>query len=341
MFKLLLLLCQAGDPEICVERYRFLPEPATIAACKTAERPDEVQGWEVRDVQCVDTLPEPLEVTEVAPGVFVHEGAIDIARPGNRGDLANIGFIVGDEAVAVIDAGGSALVAEALFAAIKARTQKPVTALILTHMHPDHTLGAPVFKAYGAKVYGHASLADALANRVETYSRNLEHLLGPAAYAGSGVVVPDVAVGERMELDLGGRVLVLKRHPTAHTDNDLTVFDIETRTLWASDLVFAGHIPALDGSITGWLAVLETLGVGAARVVPGHGPAVLDLPEGLAATQAYLEAIAAETRAAIASGISLRAAIETVGESQRGTWMLFDEFNPRNATAAYTELEWE
>lgn len=341
MFSLLLTLCLRSDPQICVERYRFTPEPMDEATCATAEVPPVIRGWVVRSARCTGALPDPLAVTEVVPGVYVHEGRIDVARPENRGDLANIGFIVGDEAVAVIDAGGSALVAEGLYAAIRRVTDLPVKVLVLTHMHPDHTLGAPVFKALGVEIIGHAALGDALANRVETYERNLTELLGPEVFAGSGIVAPDTGVEGRMEIDLGGRVLVLESHRTAHTDNDLTVFDPATGTLWASDLVFAVHTPALDGSILGWLNELETLGSGAKRVVPGHGPAVLEMPEGPEATRAYLEAIAAETRAAIAAGVSLRAAIEAVGESQRGNWELFDEFNPRNVTAAYTELEWE
>ena len=79
----------------------------------------------------------------------------------------------------------------------------------------------------------------------------------------------------------------------------------------------------------------------AARIVPGHGPAALPWPGGSDATLGYLQALAGETRTAIRRGETMNEAIRHLGESQRGNWELFDEFNPRNASAAFQELEWE
>ena len=344
MFSILLTLCLPSEIDTCAERYLFTPEPLTKAQClaQLGAVPSTIRSYAVSNAACTEIMPEPLEMAEIAPGVFVHQGQVDVAKPQNQGDLANIGFIIGETSVAVIDAGGSAHVGEQLYAAIRTRTALPVSHLILTHMHPDHTLGAPVFKALGAEIIGHAHLGDALANRVETFERNLQDLLGPQGFAGSGIVAPDIGVEDRLELDLGGRKILLQSHPTAHTDNDLTVYDPATGTFWAGDLVFADHTPALDGSIRGWVAVLKTVAAhDGKRLVPGHGPVSLEMPGGVQATLDYLTVLIDETRAAIDKGDSLRTAIEYIGESQRADWQLFDEFNPRNATAAYTELEWE
>ena len=55
--------------------------------------------------------PDALALSEIAPGVFVHQGRYEMQSPENDGDMANARFVVGTEAVAVIDTLGSAKVA--------------------------------------------------------------------------------------------------------------------------------------------------------------------------------------------------------------------------------------
>jgi quinoprotein relay system zinc metallohydrolase 2 len=251
-------------------------------------------------------------------------------------------LIVGSASVAVIDTGGSYAVGKALRDAIGKITDKPVRYVINTHMHPDHVLGNAAFQETGAEFVGHHKLPAALAARAESYLRNDRERIGDKAFAGTKIVLPTKLVTDTLDLDLGGRPLTLKARPTAHTDNDLTIFDSATQTFFLGDLLFSVHIPTLDGSIVGWLKLIpELMREKAARAIPGHGPKSMSWPDAILPEQRYLETIARDVRAMIKEGKTLEEAVTNAGQSERGKWQLFDEHNGMNVTAAFTELEWE
>lgn len=330
MFEAILTLCLMAQPDLCRD-VMFPAQPCEGAVTV----PD---GLIARGALRCETPGPAASVTEIAPGVFVHTGKVADAGPQVGGDLSNAGFIIGDHSVAVIDSGGSRAEGEALFRAIRAQTSLPISAVILTHMHPDHVFGASVFAETGAEVIGHPSLTRALADRANSYLSNYGDRLG-AAFVGSAL--PEIT-GPPRDLDLGGRVLRLRAWPLAHTSTDLTILDETTGTLFAGDLVFHRHIPALDGSLRGWQKVLaEMTDLGARQVVPGHGAPVLTVDEAMTPMRRYLGVLARDTTGAIDKGQSMGAAVEVIGQSERPHWALFDLFNARNATVAFSELEWE
>lgn len=242
----------------------------------------------------------------------------------------------------MIDTGGSLAVGTALREAIRNVTDKPIRYVINTHMHPDHVFGDAAFEADKPQYIGHKKLGRALAARAERYVSANRELMGEVAFSGSRVVTPTVAVDGTMELDLGGRKLLLEAHPTAHTDNDLTVLDKATDTMFMGDLLFSVHTPAIDGSIRGWLALLEKMEARPVqRVVPGHGPASMPWPAAAKPLVRYLSTVAGDVRRAIKAGRTLAEAAATAGLSEKDAWQLFEAFHARNVSAAFAELEWE
>lgn len=283
----------------------------------------------------------PLAVSEAAPGVYVHTGLVEDWLPGNAGDVANLGFVVGSRCVAVIDTGGTPQLGQRWRAAIERITHLPVCFVINTHAHPDHVLGNAAFASADTRFVASAKFNAAMAAREPYFLRALARDFG-ISVANQAVVYPTLGVEGTREFDLGGRVLVAQTWPTSHTDNDLTVYDRQTRTLFTADLLFVQHIPVVDGSLRGWLNTLQQLArIDAALLVPGHGPVLRAGPDAWKPQQEYLEALLRETRAAVKSGKTLSQAVDSVGVQAASPWQLAERFHRRNVTAAFAELEWE
>jgi quinoprotein relay system zinc metallohydrolase 2 len=284
--------------------------------------------------------PASATFTEVAPGIRIRRGLDEDATAANEDAIANIGFITGRDAVAVVDPGGSLADGQRLRAAIRKITGLPIRYVVMSHVHPDHIFGAGAFAQDEPQFIGHALLPNAIAQRGDYYRAQLERALGKGK-AGP-LITPTLLVQGQRQIDLGGRVLELTAHGNAHTDCDLSVLDRQSGTLLLSDLLFVRRVPSLDGSLKGWLAELAKLkAVPAQRAVPGHGPVSVHWPAASADLERYLLALQRETRLAIARGEDIGQAAKTVALSERGKWALFDDYNGHNVTRAYKELEWD
>ena len=300
-----------------------------------------VLGWSSAGFSTETTRPirppEPLALRRVADGVHVFQGAIEDVLASKDGRVANLAVIIGERGVAVIDSGAQLPEGRALEAAIRTLTELPIRYLINTHVHLDHVFGNPALMGPQSELVAHHGYPAALGAKGAHYQGRLEE----QGFEVSPLPLPSVLVEGTKRLDLGDRILELRALPSAHTDHDLVVIDLATQTLIAGDILFVEHCPVVDGSLLGWLRVLEELErVPFKHIIPGHGP-VLEGWRGAEPLRRYLKGLRDATRAAVAAQMGMAKASETLLVEEAAQWKLCEEFHRRNVISAYAELEWE
>lgn len=290
---------------------------------------------------CSQVMAEAFELQKVADGVYVHHGQHQDIDEGYLGDICNIGVIIGRDAIAVVDSGGSKHTGEQLLHAIRQLSKLPIRYVINTHVHPDHTYGNAAFTAESVHFVGHEKLANAMLLRKEQYEKLNASLLSEAGKA-SSTIPPDILVHDQLTLDLGDRSLQLQAFSVAHSHTDLTVLDSKTNTLFTGDLVFAQRTPVVEGDIKGLIAALERINQTAYQLlVPGHGQESADQQAILGNQIRYLNLLLSDVRQSIKKGISMEQTMETAAAAERDKWLLFDIANRRNVNVIYPQLEWE
>lgn len=353
MFHLVVMACLNADPSVC--DMRMLPAGDSVRQGDCRQGGEQIaRDWFARhpeifapnppDCVATDALPA-LAVENLGRGVFVHLGRPEALSPENAGRIANLSFVIGDS-VLVIDAGGSRAEGEALYAAIRRETDLPISHLVLTHMHPDHILGSEVFAEAGATIGANAKLPPAVSLRSASWRQSIPAQIGTKALLGTQIAPVDQLVSAPLTLDLGRTKVTLTPVATAHTDNDLTVFDSRSGALFTGDLVFRELTPVIDGSLSGWEGWLAAppRDPAPSLIIPGHGPIQSDWQEAIAPQKAYLDALRHTVGALIAKGRALSEAVPATVkdmQAQAAGWADFDATTARNAASAFSELEWQ
>lgn len=203
-------------------------------------------------------------------------GIIELARgvyariyPESR---TNYGFIVGDDAVLVIDTKQVPSVARELIAEIRRVTDKPVRYVINTHFHWDHCFGNQEFP--GAVIIGHAECRRELEEygeemRQDRARRNPEHAEELQTVQ---IRPPELTFTDRLALYFGGRRLDLLYFGYAHTRGDIFIYLPDDRVLYTGDVVLTQRAPAMmDGFPRSWVPVAERLlSLDVEQIAPGH-----------------------------------------------------------------------
>jgi glyoxylase-like metal-dependent hydrolase (beta-lactamase superfamily II) len=185
----------------------------------------------------------------------------------------NVGAVLGDGEVLVIDTRSWLAEAEELLADLRALTRLPCRQVLNTHAHFDHCFGNAAFRP--AAFWGHKRCAEDLRRHGEEQRRDVMGRFPEATadLAALELVPPDRLVAERATVDVGGRPVELLYLGRGHTDNDLVAIVPDAGVTFAGDLVEEGAPPAFgDAWPLEWPATLDRLlGKATSVIVPGHG----------------------------------------------------------------------
>ncbi len=242
------------------------------------------------------------EVVNVTPRVYALVGDLGQRSPENLGHNMTSGFIIGDEAVAVVDSGASRAGAEAIHEAIRAVTDRPIRWVINTGGQDHRWLGNGYFRAQGAQVIASSAAAEDMRQRTAEQMGQAQRFIGEA-FVGTEAAYPDRTFEERFRLPLEGVEAELIFTGGGHTPGDSFVWLPSERVVFTGDIVYAQRLLGVrDNGIRGWLASLRFLeALQPETVIPGHGR-VTDLDEALRDTRDYLLMLKTSVQARIDEG---------------------------------------
>ena len=285
-------------------------------------------------------LPAPTKVTE---HVYAWIGPHGGPNPQNRGFRMNMAFVVGKDAVAVIETGYHEPMAQEMLQHIAKITSAPVKYVINSNSQPDRFLGNEYFRRQGAIVIASAPEAKRMAAMggmfAESSARAMELKPGSIKVPNP----PDRILEGDAELDLGGLTIKLRPFGAAHTPGPLVVHVPQDNAVYAGDILYSGRLPAVidDGNVKSWIEGFDRLrSFGDAIFVPGHGkPARLSAFE--FSTREYLAFLRNHMTQAVAEGKDQIDAMNSIDQSRFATLENFKELAGRNASITFLEAEAE
>jgi len=185
-----------------------------------------------------------------------------------EGDGGNVGVLVGDDGVLLIDDQFAPLT-EKIMAAVKKLSTKPVRLIVNTHAHPDHTGGNENIGKMGINILAHENVRVRMIKGVNDT---------PPAPA---VALPLITYGDKVSLHLDGEDIEIGKFPPAHTDGDSYIRFPKADAIHVGDVFRTTGYPIVDGANGGTvkgtidaLQMIVNMAGPNTRIVPGHGVAV-------------------------------------------------------------------
>jgi len=261
----------------------------------------------------------------------------------NQGFRMNMAFVVGSNAVAVLETGYTEAMAKEMLAHIAKITKLPVKYAINSNSQPDRFFGNDVFRQQGATIVAHAKEAERMARTRDELAAGVERALGLPAGSVTPPGSPDKVVTADTRIDLGGVVLAVRHFGAAHTPAPLVVHVPADNVVYAGDILYGGRLLAVipEGNAKAWVSTFDALQTfGNATFIPGHGK-----PGKLGAfkfpTRDYLALLNEHMAKMVEEGVGMDDAIKGLDQSRFAKLENFDELAGRNASWVYLEREAE
>lgn len=283
-------------------------------------------------------LPE-LEITRVSDSVYTAIGATAAPDRGNFGHNNNLSFIVTTGGVVVVNGGDNALLAQALHAAIRERSDQPVRYLINENGQGHAFLGNAYWAQQDVTIIAHRLAVGEIEKHGEAVLEQMRTRMGDLA-AGTEVVVPDQAVDDFYRIELGDTVIELRRFGAAHSPGDLSVWLPQQRLLIAGDIAFHERLLGIfpDSDVDAWIESFDVMAALEPEVViPGHGRPT-DIATLRYYTQGYLEYLRDEIQTILDDYGDLTDAY-AIDQSAYAHLDTFDELARKNAGRLFRQME--
>jgi glyoxylase-like metal-dependent hydrolase (beta-lactamase superfamily II) len=259
----------------------------------------------------------------------------------------NSGVIVGDDAVMVIDAQATPVMAQDVISRIREITDKPIKYVLLSHYHAVRVFGA---SAYGAsEVIASQDTYDLIVERGEADKASeigrFPRLFRNVESIPPGLTWPTLTFKGEMTLWLGKLEVRIMQLGRGHTKGDTVAWLPQQKILFAGDLVEYGATPyAGDAYFKAWPTTLaEVAGLCAEKLVPGRGAALTTpekVDEAIRGTRGFISDVFASVEEGVAAGRDLRAVYRETYDRLKpkyGHWVIFDHCMPFDVTRAYDE----
>jgi glyoxylase-like metal-dependent hydrolase (beta-lactamase superfamily II) len=188
------------------------------------------------------------------------------------GSGGNIAVLPGREGKLIVDSGFSTSRPQ-ITEALSGISNNPVTHLVNTHWHFDHTDGNEWMHSIGATILAHENTRERLSTKQTIAAFDMTLPPAPAA------AIPTEVFGKKKTLKVNGATLQMAHYDPAHTDTDISIYFVEANVLHCGDTWFNGVYPFIDyssgGNINGMIAATErnlAMANDITIVIPGHGP---------------------------------------------------------------------